>query len=138
MFKPIECELGHPKPVSYSWATKFHRPEMFDPLTIMAEEFWENSAAHGFYEEDRSFDRALMLITGEVSEAHEEFRSGHKFTEIYYRASDGKPEGIPTELADILIRVLDTAYNLHIDIAAAVAEKHAFNRTRPHKHGRDF
>ena len=53
-----------------------------------------------------------------------------------YESAGGKPEGYPTELADIIIRTLDLAYMLGIDIDAAVQEKLAFNATRGHKHGK--
>jgi NTP pyrophosphatase (non-canonical NTP hydrolase) len=39
------------------------------------------------------------------------------------------------ELADILIRVLDTAKTLGINIGRAVHVKDAYNQTRPFKHG---
>ena len=49
---------------------------------------------------------------------------------------DGKkPEGIPIELADVLIRVFDFCGKHGIDLEAAVLEKMAFNRTRPVRHG---
>jgi NTP pyrophosphatase (non-canonical NTP hydrolase) len=112
-----------------------------DPVRIneTAEVIHKNSVAHGFYDEPRTFDRHMMLIVGEATEAHEEFRSGRHFTEIYYNAENlHKPEGIPVELADIIIRVLDTAYHLGIDIGAAMKLKHEYNVTRPYKHGRQF
>lgn len=39
------------------------------------------------------------------------------------------------ELADVIIRALDTAGTLRIDIDRAVRIKHAYNETRPHRHG---
>lgn len=49
---------------------------------------------------------------------------------------EAKPVGVPSELADIIIRTLDTAAAWGIDIDAAVQTKMAYNRTRPHMHGR--
>jgi NTP pyrophosphatase (non-canonical NTP hydrolase) len=46
-----------------------------------------------------------------------------------------KPEGIPSELADAIIRILDIAAFHGIDIAHAVADKMAYNETRPYRHG---
>ena len=46
-----------------------------------------------------------------------------------------KPEGIPAELADVLIRVLHMCAFFGIDIEAAIADKMAFNETRPHRNG---
>jgi hypothetical protein len=39
------------------------------------------------------------------------------------------------ELADIVIRALDTAREQGIDIANAVRVKDAYNKSRPHKNG---
>ena len=46
-----------------------------------------------------------------------------------------KPEGIPSELADIIIRVLDICAYHGIDIAHAISDKMAYNETRPYRHG---
>jgi NTP pyrophosphatase (non-canonical NTP hydrolase) len=46
-----------------------------------------------------------------------------------------KPEGIPSELADIIVRVLDTAGEYGIDMDEAMSLKLRHNRTRPHRHG---
>lgn len=80
----------------------------------------------------------LMLISGEVTEAHEELRSGHKMNELYHNTSpgkEGKPEGVPSELADALIRILDTAQEYKIDLAAVILEKLLFNASRGVMHG---
>lgn len=47
-----------------------------------------------------------------------------------------KPEGLPSELADTLIRILDACAAWGIDIEEAVQRKIAYNRTRQIKHGR--
>ena len=66
-------------------------------------------------------------------EALEEYRNGRIPTEIYY---DGdKPEGIPIELADVIIRILDYCGKEKIDIGQALNIKHEYNKTRPYKHG---
>jgi NTP pyrophosphatase (non-canonical NTP hydrolase) len=80
----------------------------------------------------------IALIHSELSECLEEFRAGHEATEIYYRESDQKPEGVPIELADAVIRCFDMAYVFGIDLEAAIKEKHAFNKTRPYLHGKEF
>lgn len=48
---------------------------------------------------------------------------------------DAKPVGFPIELADLLIRVFDTAEAYGIDLEEALQIKAAYNRTRPHRHG---
>lgn len=74
----------------------------------------------------------LALIHSEVSEALEDVRRG-----LYSPEYDinGKPIGLPIELADIIIRTLDLCGALGIDIERAVETKHAYNCTRSHRHG---
>lgn len=79
----------------------------------------------------------LMLIVGEAVEAHEDIRSGLPVNGLTTNAN-GKPEGVASEIADILIRTLDFADAHGINLEDAVATKVAYNQTRPHMHGRKF
>lgn len=47
-----------------------------------------------------------------------------------------KPCGIPSELADVIIRVLHFCGKYGIDIEQAVREKMIYNDSRPFKHGK--
>lgn len=74
----------------------------------------------------------MMLIVSEVAEACEAARDG----DIALRLDNGgKPEGVASELADVVIRTLDLAHVLGIDLGTAIAVKHRYNRTRKHRHG---
>ena len=75
-----------------------------------------------------------MLITTEVAEVMEEYRKGKGFTETY-TDEKGKMCGIPSELADIVIRVMDLCGYYGIDLEQAIKEKHEYNKSRPYKHG---
>ena len=49
-----------------------------------------------------------------------------------------KPEGVAVELADCLIRILDTIQSLGVDVDEIVKIKMAYNATRAHKHGKAY
>lgn len=102
-------------------------------LNELAKEIHENSINHGWWETERELPEILALIHSEVSEVLEEYRNHKQPTETYFLLD--KPEGIPSELADIIIRVLDYCAYAGIDIDEAVRIKHEYNKTREYKHG---
>ena len=83
-------------------------------------EIHKNAVKHGWWDEQRSFA--------------EEDRAGKPM--IYIK--DGKPEGKAVEMADCIIRILDWMGRANIDAEDVIATKHAYNETRPYKHGKKY
>lgn len=81
----------------------------------------------------RNFGEALMLIVTEVAEAMEEHRE--RRDDLWFAEGSMKPEGVPIELADVLIRIFDLAGSLEIDLDTAVRLKIEYNKTRSLRHG---
>lgn len=95
---------------------------------------YENARAKGFYDKgEPNFDGRLMLVVSELSEALEEWRNGHAPNEVYI--ANGKPEGVPVEIADAVIRLADLCGFYGVDLAAVIRQKAAYNATRSHMHG---
>lgn len=92
--------------------------------------------AKGWYDADcvRSPGDYIALAHTELSEAYEELRTGEPADEVYFEAG-GKPCGFGIELADCVIRLLDTAEHFGLDLQELIALKMTYNATRPHRHG---
>lgn len=100
----------------------------------------ENAHAKGFYDEPNPIPQQIALMHSELSEALEDYRDGKMQLEFLTVGGpaypNGKPVGFPTELADVIIRVVDCAHELGIDLDEAVRVKMEYNATRPYRHAR--
>ena len=127
-------------------------------LNELAQEIYENSAAHGWHSEKRSFGDIAALAHSEISEALEEFRNGMPMEyhicklvrnednpkdRIAGKCDDCSPlcenymkknEGIAVELIDCVIRIFDYLASEGIDIDRVMREKMDYNKTRSWRH----
>jgi len=103
-----------------------------------AAEMYRIAADHGFHEKHvqgqvpEDFGAFCMNLVGEISELWEAFREGRLDVQCDKKCELTCAE---EELADVVIRSMDTAVQLGVDLGRAVALKAAYNRTRPYKHG---
>lgn len=125
-------------------------------ISELVQEAHENAKSKGWWETDRGFGELIALMHSELSEALEDYRNGRDYDVMHYEwegrelsrsqmevlvdecgegVSAFKPCGIPSELADVVIRVFDACGRYDIDLEQAIMEKMAYNATRPHKHG---
>lgn len=73
----------------------------------------ELAKSKGWYDSTRSTGELLMLVCTEIAEAHTECMAGD-VEEM--ESPSGKPEGLPSELADVVIRIADLAGYLELDL----------------------
>ena len=102
-------------------------------LNEMVDKAHANAIDKGWWCEERTFGELVALCHSELSEALEEYRNGVGLTVVYHNGE--KPEGIPIELADVLIRIFDMCGKYGIDLEEAVRIKMKYNSTRPIRHG---
>lgn len=112
------------------------KKDIIDNINYLAKHVYIVAKETGFHENDdltgSRFADFTSNLHGEVSELWEAYRKGKLFMQC------DKPIPLSCaaeELADIVIRCLDTAATLGIDLGKSIMIKDSYNQTRPYKHG---
>jgi NTP pyrophosphatase (non-canonical NTP hydrolase) len=114
----------------------------FDSLNHLRDMAYDTAKSVGFHSNDEKIviGDFISNIHAEASEFYEAFRANkldspcdksEGMLKCCGESLDCKSE----ELADLIIRSLDLAATLNIDIARAVRIKNAYNKTRSHRNG---
>lgn len=109
-------------------------------LRKMQSEVLKCNTDNGWYDKDRTPGEGLALIHSEVSEWLEAIRRwGLEDVTGRFPLGDEniipKPEGVGSEAADVLIRLLDECHRQGIDLGFEYRRKMEYNRARGYRHG---
>lgn len=115
------------------------RKENMDLLKLQ-NEVWKIAEAKGWHENQVSFGDFISNCHAELSEAFEIYRQEGNFALAVVRPVEEEdkpivPRGIPIELADVIMRILDFCETHGIPMYQAIEMKMNYNKVRPHRHG---
>lgn len=108
---------------------------------------YQEAANNGWHKNDKeddgipNFGAYIANLHSEASELWEAWRKGalntrcDKADKMQYEHGLEPLTCAEEEIADIIIRALDTAARLKIDVSKAILNKLLFNRTRGHRYG---
>lgn len=135
LFHPSEREFDESKAIRVTEVGEPLQDEDVGLRSLQAE-CWQTAENHGFHDIGMTVGDRLMLIVSEAAEALEAHREGHAPDESWYEKDGTKICGVPSELADIIVRVLDMAEVYGVDLLTVLQEKMAYNKSRPFLHGK--
>lgn len=94
-----------------------------ETLQALIDDAHQTAVEHGWHDTSVPLPVHLALIHSEVSEALQADRKGEG------------ADHVAEELADVVIRVMDTAAAHGFDLASTIIAKMQANKARPHRHG---
>lgn len=104
--------------------------DIAEVLNSLAKNVHAMACEKGWYDQPRHDLEVLCLMHSELSEACEGLRHGNPPDEHCPEFSSAE-----IELADCIIRILDTCHHKGWNIGEATVAKITYNATRPYRHG---
>lgn len=110
---------------------KFDYPPQFeDAFIVMSHIVHEMARDKGWWDNERELGTQIALMHSELSEALEAAREGDPDSKKIPGFSS-----IEEELADVVIRIMDTGQHMNLNIGAAIMAKVRHNHRRKKMHG---
>jgi hypothetical protein len=131
--------MGH-----YEYTFDTNPPMGIEPgdagINALTERAYAIVKAKGFsFNKDNHFEvlAKMGLVAEELGEAITAYRETGDVHNVRFEGPDGKPEGVPIELVDIMIRCMTMLHQFgHADVARLIEMKLRYNETRAFRHGK--
>lgn len=117
-------------------------------VTELVQEIHQAAKDKGFWDKERNVGEMLMLVVSELGEAIEAHRKNRLLSVdrpvVVASAEDVKwfeanvKDTFEDEIADAVIRLMDMAGGLGIDLERHIKAKLAYNKTRARLHGKAY
>ena len=101
-------------------------------ITNLQRKAHDTATLKGWYDKPHSFDGFIEGVQSEVDEARDAAKRGQDITSVWHQGK--KPEGVPIELADAVIRIFSYCGEMGIDLSGAIDLKMEYNTTRNYRH----
>jgi len=123
--------MGYPTEADFEEAARGPSgPDYHYTFGVLQSRAHRIAKSKGFWDKDAGDICAIALMHSELSEALEAIRHGNQPSEHIPNFS-----GVEEELADVVIRILDTCEKRGYRLIDAILAKMDYNSTRPHMHG---
>ncbi len=105
-----------------------------ESISDYVKELGELCLPHVYWKDkDRNLGELIAACHYDLSKVLEESQTGYHPSYTYYR-NDSEPRGIPSELANVIIRIFVMCYYYEIDIETVFIEKIDIKKRRKNKH----